>query len=368
MAPPSAQLQSLAPDQRAAVELVLRRGLSYGELADLLGLPEETVRARARAGLEALAPDLPPPPRAGEIADWLLGQQAPAHAARTQALAAADPAVRRWAEQVAPPLRELSGDVPDLDAELPPPREPGTGRRRPLRDDGRATGGDARPPTPRDRPAPDDTAAIEAALGRPRTPPRHSRPATSGAAPPAEAEALPGRSSRLGGAILIAVAVLVVGGVIAFVLTRGGDDNTASPPPAASVAPTATPTLTGNDIVLRGPAGSQAVGVMQLFKAKDDSVRFLLVAQGLEPNRGGERYSIWFRKQGGQAQLLGDVKDPVGQDGKLTAAGPGNADVDRFPTWFATYDNVLVTRDAKGARKPGTVVLSGDLPRSASSG
>ena len=33
MAPPSAALQTLAPDQRAAVELVLRRGLSYGELA-----------------------------------------------------------------------------------------------------------------------------------------------------------------------------------------------------------------------------------------------------------------------------------------------------------------------------------------------
>ena len=136
----------------------------------------------------------------------------------------------------------------------------------------------------------------------------------------------------------------------------------------ASAAPTATPTLTGNDIVLRGPAGSQAVGVMQLFKAKDNTVRFLLVAQGLEPNRNGGRYSIWFRSSGGKAQLLGDVKDPVGQDGKLTAAGPGNADVNRFPTWFATYDTVVVTRDAKGARKPGTVVLSGDLPHSASTG
>ena len=68
------------------------------------------------------------------------------------------------------------------------------------------------------------------------------------------------------------------------------------------------------------------------------------------------------------ARLFGDVKDPVGRDGKLTAAGPCNADVDRFPTWFATYDNVLVTRDGKGARKPGTVMLSGDLPHSASTG
>ena len=336
MAPSSAPLQSLAPDQRAAVELVLRRGLSYGELANLLGLPEDTVRARARAGLEALAPDLPPPARAGEVADWLLGQQAPAHAARTQALVDSDPAIRGWAEQVAPPLRELSGDVPDLDAELPPPREPARARPRPLRDGGGGEPAAAPPPV----------------------------------AVPGEAAAAPGRSSRLGGAVLIALAVIVVGGVIAFVLTRHSSDD--NPPPAAATTPTATatatPTVTANDIVLRGPAGSQAVGVMQLFKAKDNSVRFLLVAQGLPANKQGQRYSIWFRKTSGAAQLLGDVKDPVGKDGKMTAAGPGNADVSRFPTWFATYDNVLVTLDGKGAKQPGTVLLSGQLPHGASSG
>src|SRR3954471_16219182 len=152
MASPSTPLAGLTPDKRAAVELVLRRGLSYGELADLLSLPEDTVRERARAGLEALAPDLPPPPRAGEIADWLLGQQAAAHAARTRTLVAGDATLRHWAETVAAPLRELSGDVPSLDADLPapragadpppapaprrrrraPPRRPPAGRARPL--------------------------------------------------------------------------------------------------------------------------------------------------------------------------------------------------------------------------------------------
>src|SRR3954451_11565729 len=104
MAPPSAPLDSLAADKRAAVELVLRRGLSYGELANLLALPEETIRERARAGLEALAPDLPPPPGAAKIAAWLLGQQAPAHAERPRRLVAAAPATRRWADTVAAPL------------------------------------------------------------------------------------------------------------------------------------------------------------------------------------------------------------------------------------------------------------------------
>src|SRR4051794_5705802 len=99
----------LAPDQRAAVELVLRQGRSYGELSDLLGLPEETIRARARGGVAALAPDLPAPGRAGEIADFLLGQQAEAHAGRTRSLLLSDPAAQRWAALVAAPLRDAPG-------------------------------------------------------------------------------------------------------------------------------------------------------------------------------------------------------------------------------------------------------------------
>src|SRR3954462_12961395 len=109
-------MPTMAPDQRAALELVLRQGRSYGELADLLGMPEETIRGRARGGVAALAPDLPAPGRSGEIADWLLGQQAEAPAARTRALLLDDPAARRWAATVAGPLREILGGeaVPQL--------------------------------------------------------------------------------------------------------------------------------------------------------------------------------------------------------------------------------------------------------------
>src|SRR4051794_20103280 len=115
MPPRATAFEGLAPDQRAAVELVLRQGRSYGELAELLGLPEETIRARARGGLEALAPDLVPPARAGEVADWLLGQQAERHAERTRALLRSDPAIRHWAQTVAVPLRALYGDeIPAL--------------------------------------------------------------------------------------------------------------------------------------------------------------------------------------------------------------------------------------------------------------
>src|SRR4051794_9084681 len=117
-------MPTMAPDQRAALELVLRQGRSYGELAELLGLPEETIRTRARGGVAALAPDLPAPPRAGEIADWLLGQQAEAHAARTRAHLLSDPAAHGWAAVVAGELRTFPGGesvpaLPTAPAETP---------------------------------------------------------------------------------------------------------------------------------------------------------------------------------------------------------------------------------------------------------
>jgi hypothetical protein len=107
---------------------------------------------------------------------------------------------------------------------------------------------------------------------------------------------------------------------------------------------------------------------MRLFQANDSTVRFALAAQGVAPNKTGETYSLWFSKKDGTAQLLGDVKDAVGDKGELTSAGPGNDDVDKFPQWFATYDTILVTLDGKDAKKPGKVILSGDLPASQTGG
>ena len=94
---------------------------------------------------------------------------------------------------------------------------------------------------------------------------------------------------------------------------------------------------------------------MRLFQANDGTVRFAIAAQGVPPNASGETYSLWFRKDDGGAQLLGDVKDPVGEKGELTSAGPSNDDVDEFPQWFAEYDTILVTLDGKGAKEPGKV-------------
>src|SRR3954452_11246894 len=72
---PMSPLQTLAPDQRAVLELLLRQGRSYAELSELLGLPEEAGRERAHTALAALAPDRAAPiGEDGPVADWILGQ------------------------------------------------------------------------------------------------------------------------------------------------------------------------------------------------------------------------------------------------------------------------------------------------------
>ncbi len=60
------RLDDLPPDQRAVLLLLVRQGKSHTEIADMLGIPQHTVRDRARAALDALAEEpseLPHPAR-----------------------------------------------------------------------------------------------------------------------------------------------------------------------------------------------------------------------------------------------------------------------------------------------------------------
>ncbi len=68
-------LDTLPPDQRAVIDLVLRRGRSYDDIARLLAIDRAAVRARALAAFEAIGPDtgIAPESRA-LITDYLLGQ------------------------------------------------------------------------------------------------------------------------------------------------------------------------------------------------------------------------------------------------------------------------------------------------------
>jgi hypothetical protein len=362
-------LDTLAPDQRAVLELVLRQGRSYGELSELLGIPERDVRARADAGLRALAGDAATSVDTGRITDWLLGQQPDAEADRTRAAVERSGESRAWAATAADRLRELGGaavpavpggdpgasSAPDRDSSAADreSRAPGSGASSPAADPATSPGDDA--PRPRPRPLRD----AEPPPARPR-PLRESAPAAEGPV---------ARSSRLGGAILIGVLVLLVGGLIAFVVLRSGDDDggpVAGAQPEATATPTPTATANANDIVLRGSGNSKAVGVMRLIRRDNGDVQFAIAAENVPPNENREVYAVWFTRAGGKPRRLGFTQAPVGENGILTTGGPQQGDEDEFPKWFATYDKVLITRetDAK-AKTPGPTVLEGTLPSGA---
>jgi Asp-tRNA(Asn)/Glu-tRNA(Gln) amidotransferase A subunit family amidase len=101
-------LDPLAPDQRAVVALVLQQGRSYDEIAAMLGIPVDAVRARAHGGLADLVPENGLPREiTGPLADYLLGQQPERDAEATRGLLAESAPAREWAAGVAAALADV---------------------------------------------------------------------------------------------------------------------------------------------------------------------------------------------------------------------------------------------------------------------
>src|SRR3954449_616753 len=114
-------IDDLAPDQRAVLQLLLKQGKAYTELAALLRISPDAVRDRAVTALEAMGPRDGAPLAAelrGEIADYLLGQQSASERAATREFLEGSAAGRAWARVVAGELRPLAGDaLPEIPAE-----------------------------------------------------------------------------------------------------------------------------------------------------------------------------------------------------------------------------------------------------------
>jgi sigma-70-like protein len=329
-----ASFQDLPDDQRAVLELVLRRGRTYDEIAQLLSIDRAGVRQRALAALDALGPQSRvASERRALITDYLLGALPEAVASDVRSHLAQSASERAWARAVSSELQEVAGHpLPEVPAEQASV--------------GRASAGEASAPQASAGPAP----AGEASAG-------HEAEADK-AGPPARP------SSRRGGALLLAAAAAVIVAVVLILVLPGGSHNhTARQTAAAGVtAATGATGATGSTgarvvaaIALKPPSGGKSpLGFAEVLQLQG---RFgvAIAAEGLAANRKHppDAYAVWLSNSPGDSQIVGFVSPAVSANGMLRTAGalPANA---------SHFKKLLVTLETSASPKtPGKIVLAG---------
>ena len=300
--------------QRALLQLLLKQGKSYDEIATLLKSDASSIQARAHAAVAALGPERPDigEDHRRELADYLLGQQSASRRAATREYLADSADGRSWARFVAGELRPIAGDtLPDVPAE----------------------------------PAEVDQ-AFDALRGR-----------------MARQEEVK-KSSQLGTRILFGAAGLIVAIVLIVALGVFGDDDDQKPTTSTvtrTVPTTTTPSETP-DIVLRAdlrpPEGSDSDARAETAIVRyrsNNQFRLLLAGEQLDPAPENSAHAIWLYTSPSNALFVGFPKATVADDGKLEV-------VAELTPQTRQYREVLVTLErVERPTKPGRVVLRGQL-------
>jgi hypothetical protein len=309
-----ARFDDLPADQKAVLQLVLRQGRTYGEIAGLLKISTEAVRDRALTALDAVGPTGLPDlddDLQDDLGDYLLGQQSASARATTREQLEGSQSARDWARSVATELRSAG-----------------------------VAGEDALPEIPT------DPAEVDEAFDA-----LHARRA---------ARADQARSSRLGGVlIIVAVLLVVVGGVLVLTGVIGGsdDDNGSSSKDAATPTQTSTVATTASveqQINLTPPNGAKKpLGVANVV-SQDGQRALAVVGQDL-PASG--HYVLWIRN-GSKSKFLGFF--PV-----VSGSGANKGRLQGLvtaPSDLSSYKEMLVTREAGSTPKqPTTIILKGSL-------
>lgn len=314
------ELDALPADQRAVLQLLLKQGKTYGELSTLLAIDAAAVQTRAHDALDALDSDAGrelPGERRGQVGDYLLGQQAAGAREATREYLAGSPQARAWAGVVAGTLRPMAAE--------PLPHIP-------------------------------DDAAPEPAVELAPEPPA-AEPAPSVAEAPTEdgpAAAVPPRSSRLGGALLLGGVGVLVAVALVLILSGGGGGGGKK---ANSVSSTATQSTAQPSplaqINLMPSAGAKYVGLAQVF-AQGSQRLVIVAAQSLPPGS----YALWLYTSAAKARLLGFIPQKVDKQGRFVTQGV-------LPQDARSFESLIVTREqvtrGKVPTQPGAIVLRGTL-------
>jgi hypothetical protein len=328
---------ALTADQKATLQLLLERGQSYADLASMLGIEEDEVRARARAALRELAGG--DPDRDVGLTDYLLGQADPIGRADAVRHLRDDPAGRQLAADL---ISELRAVAPN--AELP--RLPG----------------EARP-------------------GRFA---RRSVPSEGDAERPLGLSSLSSSRSRLliglgSAAVLLIAVVLAVSGAF------GGDDDGGSDDTTAATTTTADQqTANGEEITrvdLAATGGGNASGEAVFGLATNDQPYVDVSIDGLDPAPTGQTYVIWLLLGENQGYPLAPIT--VSENGSFSDRFAIQSAVLSVVARVRTVDvsiapNQQLARLIREAEqrvqrpnaqvadliltKPGRTVLSGEIP------
>jgi len=312
----------LAADQRAIVELVLRKGKSYAEIADMLDLSEERVRSHARDALGELAPATArrvDPDWRGQLVDYLLGQQTGPEAAATRGhLKRSEPA-RMWAFSLLDSLDDLYGD-----GDRPEIPEPGGDR-------------------PRRERAPRGTRAERDGAGRPER--------TRALSPTARSIV---RRRRMIAAVVAGLAAIAAVLLLTGVIGGGDDDEGGETRTQASRQQQGNQPDILAQAVLAPTGGERGQGAALVTRQRNgqQSVVALLIRAQLEPSKRGEQYYIWlYNRKSDVVPLAADATD---RQGNLTGAAA-------LPENWQNYRFVDITRQRRNSRRPGTSVMRGPL-------
>jgi hypothetical protein len=314
-----ATFEQLTAEQRAILELILRRGQSYEQLSEKLDLPESRVRELAREALVELAPitaQRVDEEWRGQLADYVLGQQAGPESTATRGHLRRSEAARSWARSLLDSLDDLYGD--------PHPAIP---------DGERAKGG------------------------------RGKREAAAASSPAPSPEAKPARParqplSREGGGAFRKRRLAVAGGVLALLLLglllwpiglltgddEGGSEQAASKPKSSNASAGANAKTRGQALVFER-AGKQQV---------------LVTAVGLAPSSDKQAYEAWLFNSNKDAKSLGlTVTD---QQGRLQGGAALPADYAKYKFIDLSLEPIDKNRSHSGQSKLRGVLEMLDKP------
>ena len=311
------RIDDLPADRRAVLQLLLKQGKSYDDLAALLRIEPQTVRERARDALDRLGPadgaDVSRDEQ-DEIADYLLGQQSASERAATRDLLETSAQGRAWARIVSGELRPLAGDaLPDIPAERAEVDE-----------------------------------AFDALDARKAARERQAK------------------SSRLGGVLLLGAIGVAVAFLIVFVISGNDDDKgdtTAGTGTTASTTTTGgtatTPQVLGqiNMNAVEGSPAKDAIAAVTLVR-QGDEIDILFQGEKIPANKKGDVYALWVISKDNAARL--GFTPRVKASGKLRFPGalPSSIDLSKFSAMILTRET---TADPK---TPGQVIIGGTLPKS----